>query len=240
MIVKVSELKKADILTLEGQKTSSVQDILYDPKQKTVIAFITARQSLVSDAKVIPLTEVQKIGQKAVLIKSLQSEKKISELGEPYTSLIKDESLTLTKGKLVGENAVEYGTVSDTFFDSQTGRIVEFEYSEGTIESLKSGKKTIRIKEILSVGKDAVIVKSTSAQTQPEPKAQPNQSQTQDPNPQIIKEAIGKYASKNILTPQDQLFAAQNQIITNEMLQEAYTIGLLDQILQNSSIKPVV
>jgi uncharacterized protein YrrD len=56
---------------------------------------------------------------------------------------------------------------------------------------------------------------------------------------EIKQNAVGKYVTKNILTPSDTPFAVRGDLITNELLTKAENEGLLDQVLGNISNEPI-
>ncbi len=128
MIIKVATLKKANVLTVDGKKISSIQEIIYDPKHKKVIGFLTSKKSLVSEAKLIPFEEISKIGKDTVLVLSELSEKKASEVGEYILKLSQEEKLSLSKGKIIGEDAMDFGSISDIFLRLKQGKLLDSKY----------------------------------------------------------------------------------------------------------------
>ncbi|HLL61294.1 MAG TPA: hypothetical protein VK338_06255 [Candidatus Nitrosocosmicus sp.] len=250
MIIKVSDIKKADVLSEDGKKMSKIQNILYDPQQKKIVAFMTSKPSLISDAKIIMSGNIKKMSDKAILVDSETSEKKSSQLSVQMEQMAKDEKLSLSKGKVIGEDAIEFGSISDVFLDSQTFKVFGFELSQGTMQDMKSGKKTMQISEIVSVGDDAVIVKpvlKNEAQNAidkatdrlPQKDMMVEEAPTlSDEKKKQIQDAIGKYFSKNILTENDEILARQGDLVTNEILRVAFTKGLLEDALNHITTKP--
>jgi uncharacterized protein YrrD len=240
MYIKVNELKRADVLTEDGKKLSKIKDILYDPKEKRVIAFVTNKKGLLSEAKVILFSDVKKISKQAVLVDSEKAEKKASQAGEEVKKLTENSKIELQQKKVVGENAVEYGKDSDIFLDTQTGEVAGFELSMK--KDQQKDKKTMKIEEIQSVGKDAIVVKPSFENQNPTEKTSIQSSPQQKsstPDTKVLKDALGKYVSKNIIAPNDIIIAARGQIVTNELLQTAYSYGLLKKVLEHVSEAPL-
>ena len=80
-----------------------------------------------------------------------------SEISSEISNIATDGDY-LSKTKVVTEDGVELGQVSDILFDSQTGDVVEFEISQGAVENIKSGRKTIPTRHVITIGQDAMIV----------------------------------------------------------------------------------
>lgn len=306
MIIKVSTLKSADVLTREGEKFDSIKEILYDPSKKTIAGFLTAKKSMMSEAQAFPFTSVQKFSQQAIMIDSKDSIKIVTELGAPFPELSQDEGMMLKKGTVLDENVQKYGSISDVFFDTDTAQIKGFEISNGPLQDVKEGKKTMEISQIISVGRYAVIVKpvfpsqsslqqkiaslpgdmmktfsytaqkaaqiiqenttpqSHKQQSRPRPysfrhhpdfqqskartQSQPQSGQrlslftqelSKDPDPKQVQDVIGKYVAKNILTSSDYVLAQRGQIITHQLMQNAYIAGVVDEVLANTSSTPL-
>ena len=290
MLIKASTLKKRKILTSKGKQLETVDDILYDPSKKAVIGFVAHKSGIFTEAKILLKNSIQQIGKNAILVVSDDAVKKTSELDSHFQELVKNSKMNLTDNKLVGEDATEYGTSTDVFFESQSGIVQGFEYIKA--ESPHQ-KKTMKLEDIISVGSDAIVVRpvmvnnagevkppknkamnrakqvaeaavqnvhiqqsrSQVKQKKPLQQATPvrqatdmqqftvQQSTTNDISTekiQQIKDTIGKYATKNILLPTDELLIKQNEILTHESLRIAYTYGVLDQVLQNASRTPVM
>ena len=66
----------------------------------------------------------------------------------------------LTKTKIITVDGDDLGNISDLYFSLPYGNVEEFEVSGGLISDLKSGRNTISISDIVTIGQDATIVKS--------------------------------------------------------------------------------
>lgn len=160
MLIKGTNVIGLQVITIEkGRDVDNIKDLVYDPYDNTVKALVVDNGGLFSEAKVIPLESVYSIGQDAVIVQSEKSVRKVSDLPNRVQS-IATHNQYLTKARIVTDTGDELGSVTDIYFDPATGRVHELEVSQGGINNLTSGKKRIKISDIVTVGKDAVIVRA--------------------------------------------------------------------------------
>lgn len=319
MVVKGNDVIGLKVLSVDdGKEIESVEDIIYDPQENRVKALLVEPGGWFSDAQIIPIEAVVSIGNDAVLIKNENVIRKASEVSSRISHIAKDDTY-LTKTKIVTEHGDDLGKVSDIIFDSTNGKVLEFEVSQGVIKNIQSGKKFVKIDDIITVGEDATIVKGYTedkfdeqAQRQglqgtinrgadeirtkapdiaERSKSQisksvknlkqktqnvqndPRTEQTIKKSKQKIsqgantvsqkledakdtmtkkfkevkeqiderrrKDAIGKYVTKNILTPEDEVIAYRGDIITNDLINNAEKYNLAEQILMNATSGPI-
>lgn len=159
MLVKGSDVIGLEVITIQkGREVNNVQDIIYSSKEQKVKALLVDQGGWFSDAEVIPIMNVLSIGQDAVMVQSGDMIKKASEIHDGVAAIIKGEQF-LTGTKIMTEDGTELGTVNDLYFDSVTGKVTELEVSQG-IEDFRSGKKRVKVSDIITIGEDATIVKS--------------------------------------------------------------------------------
>lgn len=160
MLVKGKNVIGLDIISIdEGKKIGSVEDIIYDPEENKVEALLVRSSSLFKDAQVILLENVNTIGKNAVMIQSEQALQKSSNVDKNIAHIAEDNTY-LTRTKVVTEQGVVLGTVSDIYFDAFSGKVIELEVSQGTFRNLQSGIKRVKVSDIITIGEDATIVKS--------------------------------------------------------------------------------
>lgn len=267
MKIRVSEIKGAKVMTQEGKKVEDIDQILYNPEAKKIVAFLVSAGGLLSEPKLLMMDDVDTFGKDAIFVQSESAIKKSSTLAEPLKKLSTNPKMRLVKTTIIGEDGTEYGKASDIIFDTDTGKVIEVELSQGPMKDMKSGKKTLAIADIISVGKDSTIVSAAGAPTtEPSPmKAQtqkvqmmasstkesfqnkvtpsrPKKPDTENkpmPFNKRVEDAVGKYVKKNILTIDDRMLAKQGDIITHDLLRSAYTYGVIDHVLDNVSPTPL-
>ncbi len=170
MLIKGNDVIGLKILSLkQGKQIDDVSDLVYDPQSHQVKALIVDKGGWFSDAKLILYKDVESIGKDAVMVKTTDVVRKASDISERVESIAKADNY-LTKTKIVTESGTDLGTVSDIYFDDKTGRVEEFEVSQG-IRNLQSGKKRVRVSDIVTIGEDATIVRAV-AEAQFEKQAQ--------------------------------------------------------------------
>lgn len=158
MLIKANDVIGAKIYTVDtGKEVEDVDDVIYSPEENKVVALLAKSKGIFSDAKVIFLTDAKGVGKDAVLIESESMMKNSSDIPQKI-SHIAEEDTYLTKTKVITEDGKDLGEVSDILFDTLTGQVKEFEVSQG-LRNLASGKKKVNIQDIVTVGKDATIVK---------------------------------------------------------------------------------
>ncbi|MCL5090527.1 MAG: PRC-barrel domain-containing protein [Patescibacteria group bacterium] len=267
MLIKASKVIGLPVFTIkEGKKIEDVNDVIYDPNQQKVIALLVESSGWFSDAKVIMLTDIRSIGPDAIITETENVIKKASSLPEPLSS-IAEHNQKVRKTQVVTENGAALGKVSDIFFDDKTGFVEEFEISQGPVEDIKSGRKTVKINEVLRVGKDATIVKNSAKEEVDEQakkeapltgQLKSTQEQAEKSSENIFeeiktkyeelrgnqserrkKEAIGQYLTKTILLPNDQVLAQRGEMVTNNLVKKAEDFNLLDQVLDHTTIQPI-
>lgn len=161
MLVKANDVIGAKIISLDtGKEIKKIEDVIYDGKENKVLAFLVDSGGLFSNAKVIFLEDTKGIGKDAVIIESEKNIKDTSKVPKNVGNIAR-ESNYLTKTRVITEQGRDLGQISDILFDPKTGKVEEFEVTQG-LANLKSGKKTFKITDILTIGEDATIVRAAT------------------------------------------------------------------------------
>jgi uncharacterized protein YrrD len=169
-MIKGNDVIGLNVISMDnGKELARVEDIIYDPRESKVKALLIDNGGWFSSAKVILLEDVRSIGQDAVVIDSEKMVKKASDVKERVANIAKQDNF-LTQTNIVTEGGNKLGKVSDIYFDPKSGVVKELEVSQG-LKNIQSGKKTVRVDQIMTVGEDATIVKE-AAEDQMEKQAQ--------------------------------------------------------------------
>lgn len=156
MKVRASHVIGLNVLTLdEGKEIATVKDVIYDPKDNKVKALLIDGGGWFADAKVIRIEDVKSIGRDDVVVQRALAIRKATDVGRKVAHIAKNDTY-LTKTTVITEAGTKLGQVSDIYFDSKTGAVSEFEVTQG----IGSGKKQIKIRDLVTVGTDATIVKA--------------------------------------------------------------------------------
>lgn len=158
MTVKGTNVIGLKIISLQdGKEIGKVQDLIYDPDEKRIVALIAKNGGLFSDPKMVLINDLKNIGEDAIMIDSPNLIKSTSEVDQKIASIAKNENY-ITRTRIVTSTGVELGTISDLLFDQNTGKVEQFEVSQGGLIDVKSGKKYINVSQIETIGKDVIIV----------------------------------------------------------------------------------
>lgn len=142
MLTRGSKVIGLQVLTIEqGKKVEDVDDLIYDPSSQKVVALLVSGGGIFSEAKVIPFNQIKSIGKDAVIVQSEDVLENASQMGKKVASIAGD-GIYLSKTKVITKEGTNLGEIDDIFFDSQTGKVEEFEVSQG-LSDLSSGKKRL-------------------------------------------------------------------------------------------------
>ncbi len=159
MLIRASTIIGLPVFTIaDGKKIVIIQDVIYHPKLNKIEALLVEKGGWFSDSKVIVFSEIRSIGEDAILIDSVDVLKKASNVERDIEYIAKSDTY-LTGTKIITEDGLELGEVSDIYFDTRTGDVEEFEVTHKAAKDLKSGKKRVKISDIITVGDDVAIVK---------------------------------------------------------------------------------
>lgn len=231
MILRVSKLSQRKIITANGKEIATLQDILYDLTNSKIASLYVSKSNLLADFKLLLLKEIQSFNVNGIVV---DSEKKLSKtpLPDNFRGVLREGENRLFLKTMLKDGHTEYGVITDIFFETSTGAVLGIEYMPKNSKESKTMKieRIIKLDSQVTLVKPVMVKKGQTTQTKP------------DINPDLrkrIEETIGKYATKNILLPSDEILIKQNDILTHESLRIAYTYGLLDQALQHASTQPV-
>lgn len=159
MLLRASGIIGLPVFTLpDGKKIETVSDVIYHPKDNRIEALLIDTHGWFSKARVLLFEDIRSVGTDAVLIDTANVIKLISAVQKDIQYIAKSDTY-LTGTRIITEEGINLGTVTDIYFNSNTGVVEEFEVSQGTKRNLKSGKKRVRIADIITIGQDATIVR---------------------------------------------------------------------------------
>ncbi|MGI6588925.1 MAG: PRC-barrel domain-containing protein [Peptococcia bacterium] len=132
-----------------GRHLGYVQDFKTTPYDKLQGLYIV---SLENDIFYLPLEAIAKLGNDAVLVKS--------ELLKVSTGQTEwGEDLGLTERVVLTSSGEVIGQVSDLLIEEKEGNIWGYEVTDGYLKDVFLGRRVIATADILTWGKDTVIVK---------------------------------------------------------------------------------
>jgi uncharacterized protein YrrD len=159
MTIKASSMGNLPIITInDGKKISKVRDIIYDGQSNQVKALLIDEKGWFKGAKILLLNNINSIGPDAVIIDDEDCFVYSDELNENNTSVIVDDHNFLTKNQVITESGTDLGRVTDLFFEFPSGNVITIEVSKGFLQNMGSGSKHVNILDIVTIGKDSLIV----------------------------------------------------------------------------------
>lgn len=162
MLIKGADIVGVKVfLPEENKELGQIKDLVYDPQKNQVIAFLLTEGESLSDAKVIPFSEIKEISKVGIFVKSAQSLKKSSEAVKPIETpqntdaIMQDTPIKTDDGKNLGNE-------HDISFDSETGMVQEIE--------VKNGQKIeqIQVADVVSSDDNATVIKTGEPQQKQE------------------------------------------------------------------------
>jgi uncharacterized protein YrrD len=159
MSIKANSLIGLPVITVnDGKKVNTIKDIVYDGTTNQVTAFVVDEKGWFSVAKIILIQDIKSIGKDAILI---DDESKIvtadSQVDQSIALTANDDNF-LDTNEVITESGTKLGKVTDIYFNENTGKLEAIEVSEGFIKNIVSGTKKIEIEDIITVGKENLIV----------------------------------------------------------------------------------
>jgi uncharacterized protein YrrD len=157
ILVKATKVLGTSVLAGNGNEFATVKDIMYDPKLHKIAYLVTDEGGFFSEAKVIPFGSISALGPDRIMVPDENVEIKVSMLKHKLNTLIRDDKI-IGHLNVVTETGEKLGKIADFHFDPTNGRVVEFEVSQGLLNRVTNGTKTMRVKKINVIGHHAVIV----------------------------------------------------------------------------------
>ncbi|MCL1790950.1 MAG: PRC-barrel domain-containing protein [Peptococcaceae bacterium] len=141
----------------EGQRIGHVRSLVINPNSKSVAALVVDPKGFFQDQRIIPFNRVSSIGEDAITVASGNQAEKAASLPN-IMGLIKERTMVIGL-RVVTDSGKTLGLVEEFYVDPETGNIMELEVSGGRIEGFFSGRFRLKIENIMTFGKDAVVIR---------------------------------------------------------------------------------
>jgi uncharacterized protein YrrD len=143
---EVRNLPVIDILS--GQHLGYVQDFKTENPERLAGLYML---SLENEIYYIPLDAISRVGRDAVLVKSGFLKKMATQGSWVEDSGLVNSAVLTSSGEVLG-------LVSDIVIEEKEGNILGYEVTDGYLKDVLWGRKVIATGDILTWGKDTVIV----------------------------------------------------------------------------------
>jgi uncharacterized protein YrrD len=146
----------------DGSRVDSVKDLLISAANDSVVALLVDEGGLLSSSRVVPIENVYRFGKDAVVIHSADGVVRAS--ADPEVNAIVHRKDTLLGKKVLTNEGQAYGTISDMYFDDETGRISGFEVSGGLLGDIARGTSFLPVADIERMGSDVIFIRPDTGQ----------------------------------------------------------------------------
>lgn len=153
--MKYSKTKKLKIVSIEsGEELGEVKRIIIDHNNGNFLGLFLKNKNI------IHAEDIGKFGEDAVMV---QSEKELMPLKDnsEFEEIIKAK-IRIIGNKVVTQSGVELGEVKDYEVSEERNKLYKIFVSTGFLKDLFKGELIITEDKIISIGKDAIVVKDTA------------------------------------------------------------------------------
>ena len=139
-----------------GEKLDTISDLIFDQNTNQLLGFVVDEGGWFSEAKVLPLQNVQTIGPDAILIANRGGV--VESTRVPAIQQILQRNNILKGTKVMTTDGRDLGTLADLYFDEHTGRIEGYDVSGGVFADAYSGRSFVPATHTFNIGTDAAFV----------------------------------------------------------------------------------
>jgi uncharacterized protein YrrD len=231
-----------------GEQLYRIQDLIFDQENNQLLGLLVDEGGWFSSARVVPLQNVQSIGPDAVIIPARNNV--VSAEQVPQIKRILERNNVLKGTKIMTTDGRDLGTMSDLYFDEQSGVVEGYEVSGGVFADAYTGRSFVPAPQTLKIGEDVAFVPPETAVLMEEQiggiKAAMDsagdtlQTTTQQATGALTNSAvdpaeqkayvIGKTVDRDVSTPDGMLLVTSGQRVTPLAADEAERQGLLPEL----------
>lgn len=144
-----------------GKKAGMVKEIIINPSEREVTAFLLERKGLELGKKQVLFKNVLGIGRDALVIDNTDAVTDVTGSGQNADSKAKDSIMGL---HVFEKSGTEIGVVADVIFDIGTGRIEGVEISDGLLQDLVQGRQVLPLFGKVEFGEDNLMVEKEAVE----------------------------------------------------------------------------
>jgi uncharacterized protein YrrD len=161
MVISAVKTKKVPVMVVKsGQNLGPVKHIVLEAAKGEIKAFVLKVGGSLGAWRVLLFADVKEFGPDAVMVESAElitSFKEHPEIKELYK-----KKITLLGNRVITQSGTDMGEVSDFTFTDDGGLIVKVMAVAGFFKKLKGQRAIIDRKQIVTIGRDAIIVKDAA------------------------------------------------------------------------------
>ncbi len=155
---KSKELLGLPVLDLQaGKVLGKLRGFLIDPTKKAVVAYTVSESRWARDDRVIAINDVYSVGKDAVTVR--EARKLVKALQTFEFRRLAENRVELYNTRVLTESGQYLGAVDEFTFDPSDGQILGYYVTSGRIKDAFHGRPIVSANEVLTIGKDAIIVR---------------------------------------------------------------------------------
>ena len=163
MSIKANTLISLPVITVKsGKKIGNIKNIVYNSQNNQVTAFVVDEKGWFSDAKIILIVDIKSIGKDAILVEDESKIISANNKVDHTVALTANDNNFLDASDVITQDGTKLGKVTDIYFDQITGKLEAIEVSGGFLKDAVSGVTKIAISNIITVGKENLIVQNVA------------------------------------------------------------------------------
>ncbi|MGD7021539.1 PRC-barrel domain-containing protein [Rossellomorea vietnamensis] len=230
---KSTEILSLPIISIaDGVEIGSVKSLVVNPEKGSVDFLTIEHEDWQVSVKAIPFKKVIGIGEYAVTVENGNAVIDLNEI--PIANALVNKKIRINDTKVMSRKGQLIGEAKEYFVDDETGYII------GILVSMKESEKVLSSEQILTYGKDILIVKEDSAgrfmdsveELLPETQEEPDLNLEENPSSDLEnirnKQAgllKGKRVTKDILGVSGETIISNGTILTEEDISRAQSEG---------------
>lgn len=150
-------IKLAIVSIKSGEKVGKVSDLVVNPENGKFLALLLQPEKAFAKKKIVLAEDISSIGENAIMVQDesaavpLQDNEQIMENIEAKVKIASNKAVTYS-GDLLG-------SIKDYEIDETSYKLSKIYVSTGLIKDIFKGELVITADKIISIGKDAIIVK---------------------------------------------------------------------------------
>jgi uncharacterized protein YrrD len=218
-----------DVLTKEdGRKVHTVKDLIIDPDRRAIAALLVDEGGFLSSSKVVPVDAIETYGRDAVVIRDAATVLSASDYPKVNAVVGRNESLI---GKRVfTETGQQYGTISDIYFEEETGAIIGYEVTGGVFDNVTRANSYLPAEQVVRTGADVAYVDDTAVtEIQAGTGVAPEGGTPANP-------LLGRRPTRDIEDDEGRTIVASGQRIESSHIEAARERGKLDELTEAAGI----
>ncbi|MFH2105063.1 MAG: PRC-barrel domain-containing protein [Parcubacteria group bacterium] len=159
--MKHSEVTKQTVVTINsGKSLGKIVDLVMDIDNGKCLALLVQPEGIVARKKIVLIDDVSSFGDDAVMVQNEKTLVPLKDNGD--IARVVDRKIKIIGNKVVSYSGEELGETKDFVVDKASHKLSKLFVSTGLLRDLFKGELIITANKIVSIGKDAIVVKDAA------------------------------------------------------------------------------